>query len=105
MALVVDAVPLFLDHVWRQLKPVRDALLAVGFLYTVKKVAVVTKDACVGLKVFGASRIFHDADFPTRYGAKWAGEKHRKVVTSGFAMISRRNVRNRVEEYFIYVHN
>ena len=76
MALVVDAVPLFLDHVWRQLKPVRDALLAVGFLYTVKKVVVVTKDACVGLKVFGASRIFHDADFPTRYGAKWAGEKH-----------------------------
>jgi len=86
MALVVDAVPLFLDHVWRQLKPVRDALLAVGFLYTVKKVAVVTKDACVGLKVFGASRIFHDADFPTRYGAKWA------VVTGCTSRIGERFV-------------
>jgi len=69
MALVVDSVPLFLDHVWRQLKPVRDAILALGLCYSLKKLALLSRDVYVGLKVF--SRVLPEPDLVRKYG-KWA---------------------------------
>jgi len=85
MALVVDSVPMFLDHLWKQLKPVRDTLLALGLCYSLKKLAGLSRDVYVGFRVFGLSRLLPQPDLAQKYG-KWA------VVTGCTAGIGERFV-------------
>ena len=71
MAVVVDRADLFFDEVLNRFRPLRDALVLIGLIYTTKTLIGLTSDTLRAIRVFGLSRLWR-TDFKTKYG-QWAG--------------------------------
>jgi short-subunit dehydrogenase len=70
MAVAVDRASLLTDQIIRSFRPLRDALVAIGILYSMKSVIKISYQALRGATTFGLSKL-RFSDFVRQYG-EWA---------------------------------